>query len=124
MWRGQVASATRGKRGQQFFVDLIKGLEAMPEKRLLAGVLQCEYGMCAMGVVGNYRGIDLSHLNPDDASDENAHLTEDAADQLNIARPLALEVAYFNDDQGPSTETPEQRWLRIRQWAKSQIKDH
>ena len=34
-WRGQVASATRGKRGQQFFRDLIAALDAMPTKVLI-----------------------------------------------------------------------------------------
>lgn len=37
MWRGVIASATRGKRGQRFFRDLVTALDAMPEKALVAG---------------------------------------------------------------------------------------
>ena len=39
-WRGMVVSAMRGKRGQQFFRDLLAALDAMAEKSLIAGELE------------------------------------------------------------------------------------
>jgi hypothetical protein len=39
MYRGQVASAMRGRRGQAFLRDLLSALDEMPEKRLIAGHL-------------------------------------------------------------------------------------
>ena len=39
-WRGRVASAVRGKRGQRLLRDLLDALDAMPEKRLVADVLE------------------------------------------------------------------------------------
>lgn len=39
MYRGQVASAMRGKRGQAFLRGLLSALDEMPEKRLIAGHL-------------------------------------------------------------------------------------
>jgi hypothetical protein len=35
-WRGMVASAIRGKRGQQFLKDLLAALDAMPVNAVLA----------------------------------------------------------------------------------------
>ena len=56
--RGMVASATRGKRGQQFFKDLVAALDALPEKVLIADDLQNDEGdVCALGAVGLKRGI-------------------------------------------------------------------
>lgn len=46
-YRGQVASAIRGKRGQAFLRDLLAALDAMPEKRLIAGTFERDDGdMC------------------------------------------------------------------------------
>ena len=39
-WRGAVASATRGKRGQSFLRDLLASLDAMPVKRLISDELE------------------------------------------------------------------------------------
>lgn len=43
-WRGQVASAIRGKRGQKLLRDLAAALDAMPVKALIADELQTEDG--------------------------------------------------------------------------------
>jgi hypothetical protein len=94
----------------------------MPEKRLLDHVLQCEDGMCALGVVGAKRGIDLTRFNPTNEDDEDDEWkTVRAGKLVNIAESLAREITYVNDDMGGRDETPEQRWTRVRQWAVSQI---
>lgn len=43
-WRGQVASAIRGKRGQKMLRDLLAALDAMPEKSLIVHELESESG--------------------------------------------------------------------------------
>jgi hypothetical protein len=121
-WRGQVASAARGKRGQAFFLDLVRGLDAMPEKKLISQMLQCEDGMCALGVVGHMRGIDLSPLNPENGEyEDDDSKTDSVADVLDIALQLARETVYMNDEVVCNSETPEQRWIRVRAWAVSNI---
>lgn len=115
-WRGMVTSATRGKRGQQFFKDLLAALDAMPEKVLIQDDLQNEEGdVCAIGSLGKARGIDMSKLDP--------HDPPQIAEAFGIASCLAQEVVYENDEYPRSyAETPAQRWERMRMWTIRQIK--
>lgn len=39
-WRGRVASATRGKRGQKLLLELLIALSKLPEARLIGGTLE------------------------------------------------------------------------------------
>jgi len=117
MWRGAVASAIRGKRGQRLIDDMQAALDAMPVKELHAEVLQEVTGpVCAIGAVARARGIDLTTVNPE--------LPEVVSERLDIAEALAKEIAYENDEGGPGwvlgiyrEETPADRWLRMREWA-------
>ena len=43
-WRGRVASAIRGRRGQAFLREMRAALDAMPDKRLIATALVDEDG--------------------------------------------------------------------------------
>lgn len=114
MWRGRVASATRGQRGQRLFVEMLDALDAMPEKRLIAHDLINEGAVCALGALAVAKGIDVSHLDPDDP--------EPVAKTFDIATCLAQEVVYWNDEGG-WRETPEQRWQRMRDWVAKKIKE-
>lgn len=115
-WRGQVASAIKGKRGQKLLRELVEGLDAMPEKRLIADDLEVCGQYCALGVVGKARGIDLKSIDPE-ASDI-------VAKQFDIAEPLAREIVYINDECGWGyDETPEARWARVRYWAVQQLRE-
>lgn len=126
-YRGMVASATRGKRGQRFFRDLIAALDAMPEKKLCAYAIQKPTGeVCAVGAVAMARGVDMSDCagNDEDFSDEIADEYAHAiSTRLDIADCLAREVQFENDECGPWDETDEQRWHRMRRWAAAQIKE-
>ena len=115
LYRGQVANAIRGKRGQQFLRDLIDALDALPEKVLIAGRLQeTETGcVCALGAVGLKRGVALAPLEPFAEDADNVPV----AKVFNIAVQLACEVQWENDEAGPSRETPRARWERVRAWA-------
>lgn len=119
-WRGRVSSASRGKRGQVFFKDLISALDAMPVKELYSHNVSGDF-LCAMGVVGEYRGVDLSKHQAELDEDFGDHVsaTEETGEALNIAGCLALEVADENDLI--PLEKPHRRWCRMRLWAGSQI---
>ena len=117
-WRGQVASAIRGKRGQAFLRDLVAALDAMPEKALIAEELEDGDGnVCSLGAVGRLRGVDMRRIDPYDY--------DEVAGAFDIAEPLAREIEYENDEGTWQwqKETPEQRWKRMRAWAASKIKD-
>lgn len=125
-WRGQVMSATRGKRGQALFRDLLSSLDSMPEKALVIGELQDSSGnVCALGALGRDRGIDMSKVDPEDP--------EQVAKAFDIAEQLAREIVYMNDEQCDSKwddaakrhvdSTPEERWVMMRKWVAAQIRN-
>jgi hypothetical protein len=110
-WRGQVASAIRGKRGQKLLRDLVAALDAMPVKRLIACELESADGeVCALGALGKARGIDMENLDPEEP--------EQVAGVFDIAPQLAQEIVYENDKY---SGTAEHRHDRMRRWAASLI---
>lgn len=130
-WRGQVASAIRGKRGQAFIRELIEALDAMPEKELIIqrlvappedrmidgmrvdGDLIAENAVCALGSVGVRRRVELETLDPYD----HAKL----AAVFDIAVPLVCEIEWLNDQAGDWRESGHARWRRMREWAVSHL---
>lgn len=115
-WRAQVKSATRGKRGQKLLRDLRDALDAMPEKRLIAGDLENPDGeVCALGALGMCRGLDLSKIDPESP--------DQVAAAFDIAEPLAREIQYENDDfwYSGAGGQDEQRWQYMRRWVERQI---
>ena len=116
MWRGQVASAIRGKRGQAFLRDLIAALDAMPEKELIAHELRKDGAVCALGCLGAARGVALEDIDPEDH--------ETLSETFNIAHQLVQEVEWVNDESGGywKTDTPAKRWQRVRDWAAQNLK--
>jgi hypothetical protein len=112
-WRGAVTSAIKGKRGQAFLIELREALEAMPDKRLVADVLEADGQFCAIGVLGEKRGVAMDKLDPSDR--------EEVAEAFGIAPALAAEIVFMNDEGSWNSETPEQRWQRMRKWVDEQI---
>ena len=69
-YRGVIASATRGKRGQKFFRDLVMALDAMPIKRLVNNELETTDGeVCALGALGKKQIAGAWEKNVTDALD-------------------------------------------------------
>jgi hypothetical protein len=113
MWRGQVASAIRGKRGQAFLRELVEALDALPSKRLIQNALQDAGDVCAIGSVGVKRGVNMEPLDVHDA--------ETLSGVFGIAHQLVREIEFINDDER-RYETPEERWARVRVWAQSNLR--
>lgn len=112
-WRGMVASASRGKRGQAFFKELLAALDAMPEKRLIKNSLETADGVCAFGALGKAKGIAIDTLDPEEP--------DDVGRAFGIASCLAAETVYMNDEAGWRI-TDEERWKLMRDWTAQQIK--
>lgn len=111
-WRGYVASAMRGKRGQKFLRELLAALDAMPEKKLIAHELEEKGEVCALGAVCRAKGIDPTTLEPTE------HEAIGAA--LDISPKLVQEVEYINDDWGDDAEL---RWRKVRKWVAENIRE-
>lgn len=153
--------ALGGKRGQAFLSELVTVLDAMPVKELVREALVDGYdpylialeatpknnywgepelkpfcGVCALGAVGQARGLAMAHLDPDEPVM--------VAAAFGITETMAREVVYANDERGLDRreelfgpwrsheryrdhflhfpETPAERWARMRKWVASQIK--
>ena len=110
-WRGQVASAIRGKRGQALLRELLEALDAMEPKRLIAEALVADGEVCALGALGRKRGVELEKLDPWDY--------DTLAGVFGVAHQHVREIEFTNDDAGRS---PEDRWKAMRYWVAGQIK--
>lgn len=110
-WRGAVASAIRGRRGQAFLRELIAALDALPEKRIAAGSLATPDGeFCALGAIGKRREMDLASIDPYDPND--------VARAFGVSVALVSEIADLNDMAGiRGRATAEERWRDVRDWA-------
>lgn len=113
-WRGAVKSAIRGKRGQAFLREMLEALDELPEKRLIADELVTEEGCCALGAVALKRQVDVEGVDPYDR--------ECIAGLFGIAEALAAEIVYENDEQWSRSQTPEDRFERVREWVVEQIR--
>lgn len=119
MWRGRVASAIGGKRGQALLKEMLEALDAMPAKRLVKEVLEADGEVCALGCLGQKRGLDMSKLDPENY--------DGVAGAFDVAAPLVQEIVYTNDETRdysvyPSREfSPEERWQHMRNWVAARI---
>ena len=112
-WRGAVASAIGGKRGQHLLREMRDALDAMPVKRLIAEDLVTPEGeVCALGAVGCRRN--LPGLVDLDVYDRTT-----VARAFGVAEALVAEIAYKNDDEAP--DDPARRWAYMRRWVDEQL---
>lgn len=114
MWRGAVASAMRGKRGQTFLREMLAALDALEPKRLIESELVSDGEVCAIGAVGKARGVEMKGIDPED--------NELIADTFGIAHALACEIMYTNDEASFGLESPEARYKRVRTWVEKQLR--
>jgi hypothetical protein len=115
-WRGAVASAISGRRGQAFLREMLTSLDAIPTKQLISHDLETLDGVCALGSVTRRRAIDTTPMDLEDSEDR-----ERLAAILGIAPSLVCEIAYENDEGSYWRETSERRWERVRAWVISNL---
>lgn len=118
-WRGAVASAIRGKRGQAFLREMLAAMDALPEKRLITNELEIPVtglpmggDVCALGAVGRARGLAMGDIDTYDI--------ELVAFKFGIPHSLACEIMHENDEHW-RPETPEERFVRVRKWIESKL---
>lgn len=104
-WRGAVASAIRGRRGQAFLRELADALDALPERRLIANAAEVDGDYCALATVAARRGLDLRAL---DAAMQDEDRKE-VARMLDISEALAAEVMWEND------------WIKLTQYETYEV---
>jgi hypothetical protein len=122
LWQAAVDRAIAGKRGQKFLREMVTALDAMPVKELITGELvRDDAHVCAIGAVAVARKLDVSDLDGTDGAK--------VGDRFGIARAMACEIVYQNDEWQPlpvrapdggwswPVETPAERWSRMRAWV-------
>jgi hypothetical protein len=119
LYRQAVCRATRGYRGQHLLRQLLAALDAMPSKRLITKAIRDTSGdVCALGALDpNAPASDADDL-------DDWEYSQKLAKHFNVARALASEIVYMNDEYDAwrtDNETPEERWTRMRAWVASQI---
>lgn len=115
LYRANVDRTVASKRGQMFLRQLAEFMDAMPEKKLIAHKLINAQGeCCTMGVVFKAKNLDVSKIDPEDG--------EAVGKAVGISAMMAAEIAYMNDEYGSWKQTPEERWVRMRQWVSEQLK--
>jgi hypothetical protein len=142
LYRANVDRALSGKRGQAFLREMAAALDAMPVKELVAEeIVRDSEHVCAIGSVALARQLDVSKLDPEDP--------DTVAGTFGIARMLACEIAYWNDERGKDRwedvpqpqvspdpegrppprprqrripETPAERWTRMRSWVAAHLR--
>jgi hypothetical protein len=93
-WRQAVKRAIEGKRGQALLRDLADALDAMPEKHLYTGSFATADGeFCTLGVLGAKRGTKMDDLGDSEECDPAL-----VGERFGIARALAAEIMYLNDE--------------------------
>lgn len=115
-WRGAVASAIRGCRGQAFLKEMLEAMESMPKRELIAGELVKEGQVCAIGSVMVKRGIDTSEIDVDDY--------ESIAKTLGVSEALVREIEYVNDEHGfhyGAVSAEQSRFMVVHDWIEKNI---
>jgi hypothetical protein len=110
LWQANCRRSLRGKQGQQELRVLREALLAMPEKRLILGLVNEDGEVCAIGAYGRHKGIDLTTFDPED----NNH--DEVGIEGGMPPLVAWKVVEMNDLQFDRC-TPEQRYERMLAWV-------
>ncbi len=115
LYRGTVERSICGKRGQIFLKGLARALDEIPAKRLISGKLITDTGeVCTIGAYCKTQNILTKETDP--------HDSKAVGSLVNISWQMAAEIEFLNDDDfGIYSETPEQRWIRMREWVDENI---
>lgn len=129
-YRGQVASAIRGKRGQAFLKELRAALLTMPKKELLKAGFSRGGEVCALGSVALRRKLKagvgmetaLKQVEEEFPKGDDAYsCAGDVCDKFGIAQALAAEIMWENDSEYGSDRSPKGRWKAMYRWVREHI---
>ena len=140
-WRGAVASAVRGKRGQALLREMAAALDAMPVKELVAeDLITPDGGCCAFGAVAMARGVTYEDL-PESTfrfwdpftleilgrRERQVEFSgEQLAEAFDVAPALACEIVSINDDylgHAKDEHARATRWWVVRNWIARHLND-
>lgn len=114
LWRANCRRSIKGKKGQAELRALRDALLALPEKRLIHGLLVDDAGgVCAIGAYARSKGIDLTVCDPEEESDE---VGVDAG----MPPMVAWRVVEMNDIMLDHC-TEEGRYIKMLRWIESQL---
>ncbi len=136
LWEANQERSLKSKRGQAALRRLEAALLALPEKKLVADVIETADGLvCGLGTLAKYEhyegSLELPSRPAEDAShkewdewytsgDYDGEATEDAmlalAVALNVPKLVAIAIIYENDDYY-KTQTPEARYDKVLKWT-------
>lgn len=136
LWDNAVRRATYSKRGQTVLREIEAALLALPEKRLIEGLLCDGTGVCAVGALAAYRQVQQGQTWPEafavldesgdyDPDDDDSSSVDDTArfaeKRLKMAFSLAWDLAFDNDHRYGGL-APEDRYERVLKWVRGRIK--
>ena len=114
LWQANCERSLRGRQGQVELKELRAALLALPQKRLILGLLEDEQGdLCAIGAYAKRKGLDLSKYDVD--SD-----TPDVGIEGGMPRLVAWKVVEMNDIEFDHL-TPEKRYEQMLAWVESKL---
>lgn len=150
-WQANVRRCIAGRKGQALLWELYQALEALPTREIVTGALldTSTGSVCSLGALAVHRKMLIpaefcTTGAPDDEPDE--YEFADAMGPLfGIKDMLAREIMYENDegdqwhweDDGTvchgvrygetrkyrTSDTPAERWQRMRRWIVNRLKD-
>lgn len=117
-WRGAVAQAIRGKRGQRFLLDLKSALEELPKKQLQRNVVVKNGEVCAIGaLVKKQDGV----TNAFEKEIEEETIAEALSKKFDVSQAIVREIMFENDERC-QWQDPMDRYKRMLAWVSEQIK--
>jgi hypothetical protein len=113
--KGQILSASRGKRGQAFFRKALAALDKMEDKRLAGGTFGVAQGgcMCLLTSLATETGR-ASVLTPGRDLEYDDTICDDMADAFNVAPILLRDLVWDNDENAPRDPASRWQWMRDR----------
>lgn len=129
-WRGAVASAIKGKRGQALLKEMEAALLVLPEKVLISNEFAnaADGTVCALGAIALKRRLDKGQDRAEALKEIEKEFpegceAEEIAEEMGIADALCKEITYVNDEDFTYGDTsPSKRYEDVLKWIREQIK--
>jgi hypothetical protein len=131
-WEHSHNRALNSKRGLKVLREFEQALLALPVPRLICNEIVKDGEVCAIGAYAKYKGCDLTKYEPGlcgwcdnydcDCSDTDLEMTASLGKEAGMARTMAWDFAYMNDEV--YSGTPEERWTKTIERVRRLIASH